>query len=391
MNCFVAMVVFMKKILLKYYSRKNLGDDLFVKIFTDYFNEYYIYLITNPRYTPKKLGKNVKVHPFSFLYTLTGKVMSLLGNQNKVSSIMQSFLEYCLNRIENKIDAVVYIGGSIFMDKVRGDSPLDFGIKGSVDYNVSSSLQKDGKRFVIGANLGPAHSEHYWEGIKTLLKKYKHVCLRDYSSYNMVKELSHVQYAPDVIFLTDYSGICRNEENVVISVINVSQYTTDQNVISAYYNLLEEVIIYFSSNEIKVVLTSFCEREGDGIGIRELLNRVASSYVTTCYYDGDMDKILSLFANSSFVIASRFHSFILAVLFGKPVFPIAYNCKTENYLYDLNFSGRYVNLNDITTLTLDDILFNYNNHIITDCTNHKRYAVNQFWGLRTYLEERKAG
>ena len=151
------------------------------------------------------------------------------------------------------------------------------------------------------------------------------------------------------------------------------------------------MIIYFSSNEIKVVLTSFCEREGDGIGIRELLNRVASSYVTTCYYDGDMDKILSLFANSSFVIASRFHSFILGILFGKPVFPIAYNCKTENYLYDLNFSGRYVNLNDITTLTLDDILFNYNNHIITDCTNHKRYAVNQFWGLRTYLDERKAG
>lgn len=160
----------MKKILLKYYSRKNLGDDLFVKIFTDYFNDYYIYLITNPRYTPKKLGKNVKVHPFSFLYTLIGKVMSLLGNQNKVSSIMQSFLEYCLNRIENKIDAVVYIGGSIFMDKVRGNSPLDFGIKGSVDYNVSSSLQKDGKRFVIGANLGPAYSEQYWEGIKTLLK-----------------------------------------------------------------------------------------------------------------------------------------------------------------------------------------------------------------------------
>lgn len=377
----------MKKILLNYYSRNNLGDDLFIKIFTEYFNDCLIYLIVNPRYTLKNMGGNVKVHPFSLLYTLIGKIMSLFGYQNRISSIMQFFLEYCLNRIENKSDAVVYIGGSIFMDKARGISPLDFGIKGSVDYNVSSSLQKEGKRFVIGANLGPAYSEQYWEGIKALLKKYKHVCLRDYSSYNMVKELSHVQYAPDVIFLTKYSEICRNEENVVISVIDVSQYTTDQNVISAYYNLLEEVIFYFSEQEIKVVLTSFCEREGDGIGIRELLNRVASSYVTTCYYDGDMDKILSLFANSSFVIASRFHSFILAVLFGKPVFPIAYNCKTENYLYDLNFSGRYVNLNDITTLTLDDILFNYNNHIITDCTNHKRYAVNQFWGLRTYLDE----
>ena len=377
----------MKKILLKYYSRKNLGDDLFVKIFTEYFNDCIIYLMANPWYTPKNLGKNVKVHPFSFLYTLTGKMMGLLGYQNRISSILQYFLDYCLNRIENKLDAVVYIGGSIFMDKARGDSPLDFGIKGSVDYNVSSSLQKDGKRFVIGANLGPAYSEQYWKGIKALLKEYKHVCLRDYSSYNMVKELSHVQYAPDVIFLTNYSRACRNEENVVISVINVSQYTSDQNVISAYYNLLEEVIIYFSSKEIKVVLTSFCEREGDGIGIRELLNRVTSNYVTTCYYDGDMEKMLSLFADSSFVIASRFHSFILAVLLEKPVFPIAYNCKTENYLYDLNFSGRYVKLNGIANLKLDDILFNYKNRIITDCTKHKQYAVNQFWGLRKYLSE----
>lgn len=111
-------------------------------------------------------------------------------------------------------------------------------------------MQKCGKRFVIGANLGPVYSEQYWDRIKTLFSKYTHVCLRDYSSYYMVRELSHVQYAPDVIFLTEYTPLTfDNEEYIVISVINVCQYTTDQEVVSAYYNLLEKVILYFSEKK----------------------------------------------------------------------------------------------------------------------------------------------
>lgn len=378
----------MKKIVLKYYSRKNLGDDLFLKIFTEYFNDCTVYLIANPCYIPKNLGKNVKVHAFSFLYTFIGKMMSLIGYQNRISAIVQHFLEYCYNRIEKRSDAAVEIGGSIFMDKAGKGDPLDFGVKRIPDFSVNSSLQKSGKRFVIGANLGPVYSEQYWDWIKNLFQKYTHVCLRDYSSYYMVRELPHVQYAPDVVFLTEYPVTYNDEENVVISVINVCQYVTDQEIVSAYYNLLEEVVLYFTNKKIKVVLVSFCEREGDEIGIKTLLNRISSNnYLSTFCYDGDINEMLKLFANTSFVIASRFHSFILGILFDKPVFPIAYNCKTENYLYDLDFGGKYVKLNDIVNLKLDDVLFNYKNKIITDCSDHKKYAVNQFWGLRKYLDE----
>ena len=54
----------MKKILLDFYSCRNLGDDLFVKIFSDYFRDCRINLIVNLRYIPKDLGTNVKIHPF---------------------------------------------------------------------------------------------------------------------------------------------------------------------------------------------------------------------------------------------------------------------------------------------------------------------------------------
>ena len=88
------------------------------------------------------------------------------------------------------MDALVEIGGSIFMQNNRGGrTALDFGKKRKLDFHINSSLQNHGKRFVIGANLGPVYTEQYWEWIK-----------RDYSSYYMVKELKHIQYAPDVIF-----------------------------------------------------------------------------------------------------------------------------------------------------------------------------------------------
>ena len=47
----------MNKILLQYYSRKNFGDDLFIRIFCNYFHEYKIYLYGNPFYVPDCLKK----------------------------------------------------------------------------------------------------------------------------------------------------------------------------------------------------------------------------------------------------------------------------------------------------------------------------------------------
>lgn len=276
------------------------------------------------------------------------------------------------------MDALVEIGGSIFMQNNRGGrTALDFGKKRKLDFHINSSLQNHGKRFVIGANLGPVYTEQYWEWIK-----------RDYSSYYMVKELKHIQYAPDVIFLTKYTKI-HEDKKVVISVVNISQYTTDQKIISAYYRLLSEVVSYFSYKKNKVVLVSFCAREGDEIAINKLLNKLSpNAYVSVCNYDSNIDEILNLFANASYVIASRFHSLILGVIFNKPVFPISYNCKTENYLYDLNFEGKYAKLDDLLFIKLQDVLYNYKNRIIIDSSEHKKYAINQFWGLRTHLNQK---
>ena len=46
-------------------------------------------------------------------------------------------------------------------------------------------------------------------------------------------------------------------------------------------------------------------------------------------------------------------------------------------------------MEDLPGMTLEDVLYNYRNHIQTDCTDHRRYAENQFRGLREYLKNRE--
>lgn len=381
----------LKKILLRFYSRRNLGDDLFIKIFSNYFPDCQIDLIVNLLYIPKGLRHNVKIHPYSILTTFFGKIQCIFSHNNKISL----FLDKCLNRgyhrLSRKHDAVVTIGGSIFMDKITSDgSSLPFQASLPPDFSINSHLQGLGNLFVIGANLGPAYTPSYWRRIKQQLLEYNHVSLRDYSSYCMVKELPHVQYAPDVIFLTPQPKTVQEGKSAVISVIDISKYSKDSAIISAYYNLLADAVSYFNKENISVILTSFCKREGDESGVAALLDRIPNKKnISTCFYDGNTEPILKIFSDASFIIGSRFHSVILGILFGKPVFPISYNCKTENYLLDLQFQGKYARLEDLPQITVDDLIYNYEHQILVDCSAHKYYAANQFWGLRQFLLTKK--
>ena len=63
-------------------------------------------------------------------------------------------------------------------------------------------------------------------------------------------------------------------------------------------------------------------------------------YLITISYDGTNDNIiLNLLAESEYVIASRFHAVVLAMVAGRPVLPIIYSDKTLHILEDLNFNG----------------------------------------------------
>ena len=200
----------------------------------------------------------------------------------------------------------------------------------------------------------------------------------------------NVQYAPDVLFLTPKPYVGEVGENVAISVMDVRQNTQDEAVAQAYYDLLERAIGFFLDREIPVTLLSFCQWQGDEKAVQTLLNRFpGEKRLSACHYRGSARQSLKVLSGASFVVGTRFHSTILGISFGKPVFPIIYNSKTAHYLADLSFPGKSAALEELPSVTLEDVLYNYQNNIIADYTDHHRYAVNQFSGLESYLNEKE--
>lgn len=382
----------MEKIVLDFYSCYNLGDDLFVKTFSESFSDYSIRLLVNPKCIPKDLSRNVRIHPYSFLRLLLMKAADVSEARGlaRAGKAFRSAHAAFLKRIQAHCTAYVRIGGSIFMEHAPGCREIDFSTEQSPDFSFREDAQGSGNAFIIGANLGPVYSETYWDTVKTEFQKYRSVCLRDYASYRRVQDCPNVQYAPDVLFLVPKPNVTPEQENVVISVIDIAGHTTDERIARAYYDLLAQAIAYFQESGIPVTLVSFCQWQGDERAAQNLLRRFPNrDGIAACFYRGESAPVLEVLAKASFVVGSRFHSIILGMSFGKPVFPILYNCKTAHYLADCGFTGRTAALQDLPSTTLEDLLFNYREHILTDCTAHHTYAVHQFRALRHYLEQGK--
>lgn len=381
----------MKKIVLRFYSCHNLGDDLFVLLFAEHFSSCRIRLLVNPKCIPGELPPNVRIHPYSYLDFLLCKLIDLCDVHGITGALrlLNRFQTGCIDILKSNCDAFVKIGGSIFMQHAPGCKEIDFSTEEEVDYSFRDAAHGIGNSFIIGANLGPVYSADYWTQMEAEFRKHRHICLRDYASYSRMKDSPNVQYAPDVLFLTPMPDIKPEEENVVISVMDISRYTQDAQVVDAYYSLLEQTIGHFLRCEIPVTLASFCKWQGDEHAIRELRKRFLSEQrIAECCYRGDSKPVLEVFAGASFIIGSRFHSIVLGMNFCKPVFPIIYNCKTEHFLSDIHFAGRFAGLSDLNSATLEDVLYNYEHHIVADCTMLRRCAVNQFRGLENYLEEK---
>lgn len=58
------------------------------------------------------------------------------------------------------------------------------------------------------------------ENYKSIFQSTKDVVFRDKASYNLFKDVSHVRYAPDIVFNLKDTNKVKNLEYMVVSVIS---------------------------------------------------------------------------------------------------------------------------------------------------------------------------
>lgn len=321
----------MKSALIWAYTQVNLGDDLFIKILTERY----------PEYTFSILGSKSKLIPFTSIANLNiynteiSKVDSLL----KRVGINIGLYDRRLKKLAQKHDLTINIGGSIFIEDNNWERTL----------HLYDNVIKSSNSFVIiGSNFGPFHTNSYRSKYFEAFRQVNDVCFRDYASFDLFKELQIVRQAPDIVFNLNAEkvGTYRDKDYILISVMNLASKDS----LKQYRDTYESNIINICHELInmgqKVKLMSFCESEGDELAIENIRSKIANPLLSAYYYKGDMDEALTVVKSSKSVVATRFHSMILAFVFKKPVFPIIYSEKSLNVLNDIDFSGNFSHVSE---------------------------------------------
>lgn len=354
----------MKKIFVDAYLGLNLGDDLFLKILFDRYNNVQWYLNTDDiRY--RKLFSN---------YT------NVIIKNNLVEKVLRKFrLEIASYK---KYDAGILIGGSVFMQNHTWKS----------NYRNSSKLinsfnEQNKPYFIIGCNFGPYKDKKFIELYKNLFLKCTDVCFREIFSYNLFSNLKNIRIAPDVVFQLKCSNIKKVKNSIGISIINLKN-RKDLDIYENEYKVkIKEIVQLLIDNGKEVTFFSFCKQEGDMEAIEAIMNKIDNKYkhlVKVVSYEGNMDKFLSVFETMENIIGSRFHSCILSQVFQQGIYPIIYSDKTYNMLKDIGLNNEYIYIKEIDSLNPKHVLEVINNNKVNN-TSIFLESEKQFKELDKYI------
>ena len=316
-----------KKVLVRAYMQKNIGDDLFVYLLCKRFPSINFHVICDKH----KLGKSLGERQNLFLIN-AGSLWNKLAEKIKFFSKLRE------KRLCKKFDTCVRIGGSIFFEN-----------KG-VDYSKSVPAQFK-NYFVIGANFGPYETEGFYNFYRKAFTTYKDVCFRDKYSFELFKDIKNVRYAPDVVFGLDklkYQAKEVDEKGVLISIKPFNQDKEN------YRTYIANTINYCINEGYNVTLSSFCSVEGDEKEIETIFNLIDVNQrekIKILNYNGDIEHYLHKFSKNSYFVATRFHCMVLALVFDKRVLPIIYNQKQEKLIKDINGMTNFITLTDFANET----------------------------------------
>lgn len=363
----------MKKVFLYAYDRRNLGDDLFVHTIVKRYPNSQFYMWSD------------KINQKTFQSLSNLKVI----NKNNVfvrllNEIRPSLVLRYRAWLERRCKAVVYIGGSIFIEYENWNQILNWW-----EYEV-----KNRPFYIMGANFGPYHSEAFRDRLAKIFCNAKDVCFRDQYSYKKFREVSTVRYAPDILFSYPMKKSHVIHKQIFVSPINCKARGEGNNTLSVYsdkyYFSLTEILKGYLADGYSLVLASFCSEEGDDEAVMKLMRALAltkdNPRVKCIFYDGtNIEDILMRISSSEYVIASRFHAAILALVSERPVFPIVYSDKTINVLKDLGFQGNYADLRNMELISYEDSKANLGHLQNFDIENLARKAEEHFAMLDHYL------
>ncbi len=319
------------KVFLFAYASGNLGDDLFIKIICERYNNTHFYLIGHKGYgyIYKDL-KNLTYIPDSFITKKIYKVIEYAG----------IFLSRFISGL--KIDTLVVIGGSMYIQKENWRSTYDF---------FGRCLKKYKNIYLIGANFGPYYDDEYLNAYKEYFARFSDVCFRETRSKNLFKELSNVRCAQDIVFQLECPK-APFENYYIISLINCKDRDDLRSYADEYVAKMAQIADEIAQNGHDVLLMGFCAAENDNVAIKDVYERISAQNKgeVKVYRHNNINESMDIIARCKGIVATRFHAMILGFINAKPVYPIIYSKKTTNVLNDINYTKASCEIKNLSSL-----------------------------------------
>lgn len=363
----------MKHILVHAYLQNNLGDDLFVRVLCNRYPQAMFHVYAHDSYKLRFQDiENCQVHS-------PGDADVEAVNQKKARwGIENGYFK----RLIKTCDAVVHIGGSVFVQHHEDWS--DF-------YKTDAELVKKSKKmFVIGANFGPFTNEKYLADYKKLFKKYAGICFRDRYSKGLFEDMSHIAYAPDVLWTLPVCPLAQKEKKVVFAPIEMSHRTGKYDISKyeeTYMDFQLRMVKHMIQKGYRVSLLAFCPFQNDHEVTQQIyqsLTEEEKASVSCIRYDFDVFSLLKEFEEAEAVVGTRFHSAVIGMLCKCKVLPVIYDQKTEKMLEDMEYPW-YLNfeeLKDMETESCCKRLFEMERYPIEELV---KQAAGQFQYLDAFL------
>lgn len=369
------------KVLLLAYTGLNFGDDMFIYTICKYFPEQQFFL-----QSPKKYSMTL-----NSLNNLT------LFNKPKLLHVLE-YLIYRINKnirlwwIKKKYKAVVYVIGGLFDDDEIWENMINqYGLEKVKNSMWHNCFSREIPFFLLGCNITRVKSKNYIKQMEYLFEGLNDICFRDLYSYNYFKHLRNIRYAPDIVF--NYNcNIDKKDDSILISVWGpltctekFPQWKWAESLWNDYEAFLINIIMKFNEMGKKVTLLALCESEGD-FNACNMIKKKVDICVDIIKYDGDLERIISLFERASFVIGTRFHSIIMALNAQCSFYPIVYESKTQQLLSDIKYNRKFSHIEKKESYIVEDVIKNYLENITVSCEKIKKEASEQFRMLKNLLE-----
>jgi colanic acid/amylovoran biosynthesis protein len=308
------------------YFNNNLGDDLFLDILVNRYNDVSFDFMVCDKSACKAFRDNRRI------------------NFKSRKDVLYNIMNY---------NAYILIGGSMFQE------PENW-ITHWRKFHLTVSLFKlFGKStFVLGCNFGPFKTEKYKKKYCKTFKKLSHMTVRDDYSYNILKDhVENLTVHPDIVFCKGISENINKNTNIVgISIIDWPKNNHLEEYISFNASLIEGLIS--EGKKIRLFAFQNTNEINDRKIIDKVIKKIRESFrknIEVISYNGDISSFLKKYSECHSMVTSRFHSFILSLMYGQNICPIIYSEKTLNTIKFLGIDTDYIPIEKVSETSIQKV------------------------------------